>query len=170
MKKNKGFTLIELLVVIGIIAILTGLGMSNFLGARERARDVKKKSELNQLKNALRLYYNDYQSYPKDDKSGNIQGCGPTGQLTCGQAEDVSCSTAEFAAGGADGCATIYMKKLPFFGSSPSEGPGFTYKQVGATGEDFLLETTLDNTSDPDIAASESRCQGCTKGSYCVCP
>lgn len=63
-KKNKGFTLVELLVVISIIGVLTTLLMVNFVGTRERANDSKKIQNLNSLKNALRLYYNDNQNYP----------------------------------------------------------------------------------------------------------
>lgn len=63
-KLNKGFTLVELLVVISIIGILTTLLMVNFVGTREKANDSKKVQDLNSIKNALRMYYNDNQSYP----------------------------------------------------------------------------------------------------------
>ncbi len=66
-KINKGFTLIELLVVISIIGVLVGVLLTNFVGVRERAADTKRKSDLIQLKKALRLYYNDYQGYPIDN-------------------------------------------------------------------------------------------------------
>ncbi|HPJ17141.1 MAG TPA: type II secretion system protein [Candidatus Woesebacteria bacterium] len=61
---NKGFTLIELLVAIGIIATLTAILLPNFMGARERAKDAQKIQDLNSIKSALRLYYNDHQAYP----------------------------------------------------------------------------------------------------------
>lgn len=64
-QKNKiGFSLVELLVVISIIGILSALLMANFLGARERARDAQRINDLYITKNALRMYYNDHQSYP----------------------------------------------------------------------------------------------------------
>lgn len=63
-KNNWGFTLIELLVVISIIGVLTALLMANFMGARERAKDAQKMQDLYLIKNALRMFYNDYQSYP----------------------------------------------------------------------------------------------------------
>lgn len=63
-KNKNGFSLIELLVVISIIAVLTAVLMINFVGARERSRDSEKIQNLNNLKNALRMYYNDYQAYP----------------------------------------------------------------------------------------------------------
>ena len=66
MKKEKGFTLIELLVVISIIGVLAGLASFNFQQARERSRDVQRKSDLKQIQNALELYKNDQriQAYP----------------------------------------------------------------------------------------------------------
>lgn len=64
MKNKFGFTLIELLVVISIIGVLAMLIVPNLVGMRERARDAKKKTELVELKKALRLYYNDNQEYP----------------------------------------------------------------------------------------------------------
>ena len=70
MKINKGFTLVELLVVISVIATLTALLLPNFMGARERARDAQKVQDLNAIKTALRLYYNDTQSYPDTNWSG----------------------------------------------------------------------------------------------------
>jgi prepilin-type N-terminal cleavage/methylation domain-containing protein len=63
MKKN-GFSLIELLVVISIIGVLTAVLMMNLVGARERSRDAQKIQALNSIKSALRMYYNDNQSYP----------------------------------------------------------------------------------------------------------
>lgn len=66
MKKNKGFSLIELLVVISIIGVLTTVLVMNFVGTRERARDAQKIQNLNSIKNALRMYYNENQTYPKN--------------------------------------------------------------------------------------------------------
>ncbi|MBP7768372.1 type II secretion system protein [Candidatus Woesebacteria bacterium] len=64
MKQKSGFTLIELLVVISIIAILAGLILVNMAGIRDRAKDTKTKSDLKQMKTALRMYYNDNNNYP----------------------------------------------------------------------------------------------------------
>ncbi len=62
--KNKGFSLIELLVVMFIIGILTSVLLPNLMSARQKAKDAQKISDVNAIKDALRLYYNDTQVYP----------------------------------------------------------------------------------------------------------
>jgi prepilin-type N-terminal cleavage/methylation domain-containing protein len=61
---KKAFTLVELLVVISIIATLVAILLPNFMGARDRAKDAQKIQDAYAIKNALRMYYNDYQAYP----------------------------------------------------------------------------------------------------------
>ncbi|MFH1366930.1 MAG: type II secretion system protein [Patescibacteria group bacterium] len=58
-KTKKGFTLIELLVVIAIIGILSAIGLVALNGAREKARDAQRKSDLSQIRTALTLFYDD---------------------------------------------------------------------------------------------------------------
>ena len=64
---KRGFTLVELLVTISILATLMAVLLPNLMGSRQRARDSKKIQELGTVKNALRMYYNDNQSYPAGD-------------------------------------------------------------------------------------------------------
>jgi len=68
---KKAFTLVELLVVISIIGTLVAILLPNFMGARERARDAQKIQDAYAIKNALRMYYNDYQAYPAPVGTGN---------------------------------------------------------------------------------------------------
>ena len=81
--KQKGFTLIELLVTMGIIAILAGMSIFNFNQSRMRARDVQRKSDLSQLKNALELYKIDNNGqYPSDNTLPNLQNTLHLGKYT----------------------------------------------------------------------------------------
>lgn len=63
-KNNKGFTLIELLVVATIITILSAIGLVSFVNAGQGARDAKRKSDLETVRQALVLYRSDEGTYP----------------------------------------------------------------------------------------------------------
>lgn len=56
---DRGFTLIELLVVISIIGTLATLVLIQLGTARGRARDAKRISDVNQIRSAVELYYDD---------------------------------------------------------------------------------------------------------------
>jgi prepilin-type N-terminal cleavage/methylation domain-containing protein len=64
-QQKKGFTLIELLVVIAIIGILSAIGLVSLGGAREKARDAQRKTDVASMRTALQLYYDDHSNkYP----------------------------------------------------------------------------------------------------------
>ena len=155
--KKEGFTLIELLVVIAIVAILAGLVVVNLSGIRERARDTQRKSELNELKKALRLYYNDNSRYPD------------ALDLTVSSAFTHPTQT-----------SMVYMKSRPTdpLMDSFTKDPHYTYYQTDCVNgtDDYRLVAALENASDPDIARSQSRCSSLVCGytasanSYVLCP
>lgn len=66
MKHRNGFTLIEILVVISILAGFVTMLVPNFMAARIKSRDSKRKSDLRQIQKALELYRQDQspQIYP----------------------------------------------------------------------------------------------------------
>lgn len=63
---SKGFTLVELLVVIAIIGILATLLLLQLNVARQRARDVKRIADINQIRTAVELYFDDNGGYPTE--------------------------------------------------------------------------------------------------------
>lgn len=128
MNKKPGFTLIELLVVISIIGVLTGLIVNNLADARARARDSNRKSELRELKTALRLYYNDHQSYPADQASIGTAG------------------------GTFNDNETIYMKQLPqefTYTVDPENTDAFFLKVTLENASDSDLTTSQARCPDP---------------------
>jgi general secretion pathway protein G len=147
---KKGFTLIELLVVISILGVLATLLISNVTGARERARDTQRKSDLLQMKEALRMYKNDFDSYPAG--SGTIAG------IDWGEEFKID--------------STTYMKILPkdpSWSESETNPALYSYTSpVDGSADNFLLCANLENKSDQDIAKSQARCGG-QVGLYCVC-
>ena len=60
---EEGFTLIELMVVVMIIAILLGIAIPAFLGAKSRAQDTAAKSDLRNALGAAQTRFSDQQVF-----------------------------------------------------------------------------------------------------------
>lgn len=72
MARKRGFTLIELLVVIAIIGILAASVIIGLSRAQTRARDARRKSDIDQVRKALAAYVIDNPAgYPQAPGSGN---------------------------------------------------------------------------------------------------
>ena len=63
-KKLLGFTLIEMLVVIGIIGILTTMILVSVSRVRKNAIDTRRKSNLEDVRGALTMYYAAKSTFP----------------------------------------------------------------------------------------------------------
>jgi len=66
MDKNnrRGFTLLEVLVSTTIIAVLTIIGVVSYGSVNKRSRDVKRKSDIEQIRSALEMFRSDTGGYP----------------------------------------------------------------------------------------------------------
>jgi general secretion pathway protein G len=122
--KKKGFTLIELLVVIFIIGILTAVVLPNLMGARQRARDTRRKQDLEAVKSALRMYYNDDNQYPAANSWEAL---------------------AEILAEG------NYMTNVPT--EAVEDHPAYVYNMTNS-GEGFNLQATLEVTDASESQAA----------------
>jgi len=71
LKNKKGFTLVELLVVIAIIGTLSGIVLVSLGGAREKARDAVRQSDMRQVITAQEIYYTDNDQYFTDAGAGD---------------------------------------------------------------------------------------------------
>lgn len=114
---NSGFTLIELLVVIAIIGILSTLAVVSLQGARSRARDAKRISDVRQIQTALELHLNDAGFYPEDLVAG--------GSISFG--------------------SNVYMYNVPA-GPTPVDGScatsSYSYDQINS-GASYFIEFCL---------------------------
>jgi len=73
-KRKRGLTIIELLVAIGVLVILLTL-TAFIVGPTQlkKARDARRKSDLDRIKIALYDYYFDHECFPEED---GLPGCG----------------------------------------------------------------------------------------------
>lgn len=136
--KQKGFTLIELLVVISIIGVLATLLIANFNSARERARDAQRKADLRNIQTALRLYYNDFNKYPKSDSNFDILGCGSSGTTVCVWGETWTGKS-----------NATYISKIPKDPLNKVVNVNdYKYVQTDTANEIYTLSACLENKSD----------------------
>ncbi len=70
MIKKKGFTFVELLVSVSIIIVLSMVAIVSYQTANRKARDSKRKADLEQIRAALEMYRTDNDQYPVDE-TGN---------------------------------------------------------------------------------------------------
>jgi prepilin-type N-terminal cleavage/methylation domain-containing protein len=131
--RQAGFTLVELLVAIGIIATLAAILLPNLMGARERARDAQRKQDLDSVKSALRLYYNDHGEYPFDPPIPAAATYNPDGQVLL------------------SGYLSTYMPNL--------ENIGFEFDYwVSGDRDKFRLRVVTEAGRTEDNLASQAKC------------
>lgn len=149
--KKRGFTLIELLVVIAIIGILATVASVSLIQARRRARDTKRVSDIQQMRNALLLYSNQRATYPQQDEVPPLVLGGP-------QAGCFDDSNEGFKAAGTCGAGgeIILMQRVP-----AELTAGYTTYKYWSVGEQdyritFKLEGEIGDLSEGDCTADVS--------------
>ena len=73
-KKYSGFTLVEMLIVMGIIIILTVVGITAGRFAINRANDIAHRNAADQVYTSLQAYYTDKRRYPAESDSTMCPG------------------------------------------------------------------------------------------------
>lgn len=140
---RKSFTLIELIVVIGIIALLSGLGVSSYNGFQQAARDSRRKADLETITNALNAYYSVNGRYPP---AGTCTPGGPTCYVHSYPADNDWIPA----------LVPAYIEKLPVDPVNNAAQPwastnySYTYGNVSGNGQEYDLVTRLENENDPD--------------------
>lgn len=61
---DAGFTLIELFVVVALISLLASVALIAYQTSRQKARDVRRLSDMTQLASAFELYFSHNKGYP----------------------------------------------------------------------------------------------------------
>ncbi len=72
---SRGFSLVELLGVISIIGILATVVMFNVHAGKEKARDAKRLSDMQQVQIALRVYKDVHNRYPTNGDGDGVDDC-----------------------------------------------------------------------------------------------
>lgn len=129
MKTGKGFSLMELLVVMGIIVLLTGVGVVNYSQTNRKARDAKRKADIESIRSALELYRTDQGSYPALTTNGS----------TCITQTEIS------------GGGVIYLNSMPV--DTKNDGATYCYKYQRPTATTYTLSARFEET-DTDVSYS----------------
>jgi prepilin-type N-terminal cleavage/methylation domain-containing protein len=138
-KNHRGFTLIELLIVLSIIGVISSFLLANLIGAKSRARDAERKSDMRQIQSAFELYRADLGTYP------------PAPLPACGSS---------LVNGG-----STYMQKVP---CDPLNSGQFMYTYV-TTGSTYTLTACLENVNDSQKdQVNSAKCSGTSNWSFTV--
>ncbi|MBI4135810.1 type II secretion system protein [Candidatus Uhrbacteria bacterium] len=150
-RKKRGFTLIELLVVIAIIGILTTVASLSLLGARRRARDTKRVSDMQQIRNALVVYSNQRATYPPATSTTTAEDI----ELGRAEARCLDDSDAGFSASCADADRLQIMQSVPF---EQWNGSDYLYRKTAAQEYeiDFVLEGGVGDLPGGNCTATQS--------------
>lgn len=128
---KKGFTLLEIMITMGIIAIISAMLTVNYISARVRERDSRRKSDLVKIQSALELYRADNQRYPPiSDVDGWV---------------DIR---------GADDLSPRYITEVPQDPVSEDNCPGYLYMVMPGF-QRYTIYTVLENQNDSVVIGTK---------------
>jgi prepilin-type N-terminal cleavage/methylation domain-containing protein len=146
---SRGFTLVELLVVIAIISVLATLLLLQLGVARAKARDAKRIADINQVRSALELYFDDNGSYLATNV---MTGLKPVYLINIPQ-DPLAAGCSDTYNGAAAGSVNCYG-----YAYNPATAP--ISMQVWA---ELEQKNTNALTNDTDIDSSTWTCTACAK-------
>lgn len=155
---KKGFTLIELLVVISIIGILAAFIVASFTSAQQKARDSRRKADLDAVKKALILASGDCTGggYPYIGAIANadVRYASPNLQTYLETLKYIKQAPQDPTQTGAD----RYNYYNPGTNSLSGVCPDTSGGRTTLSNTQFLLRATLENGLDPAGLASVTQC------------
>ena len=141
-KNKSGFTLIELLVVIFIIAMLASIILAATQSTRTRARDARRKVDLESIKKAIELY--------RFDNGGNA----PPANNGIGACAGGVC-TSDVGSPWLAGLAPAFVASVPRDPSNPSTVIRYRYA-IGANITDYELDAIFEDASNNGLENNDN--------------
>jgi type II secretion system protein G len=143
---KKSFTLLELMIAIVILGVLSALISGNFFTSLKKSKDARRKADLEQIQQALEMYYEDKRAYPTQAADSGF----PFGDKFC---ETPTCSSNE----------KIYMQKVP---NDPVSSYSYQYQSDGTY---YRLFSCIENNLDQGPGVKQTGYTGTNCGSCGVC-
>jgi len=167
---SQAFTLIELLVVVTIIAVLSGLALSQFTKTMENARRLQVQTVIKDLRVAITSYQVEYNRYPVNPSmlSGGSSGQDIPAIETdenSGLVDALASLQSSASGGGGGNSVNLNPKDIKFIDLPPARNGQFglvgaqpPYKLVDLWGQTYrvLLDTNGDKqVENPDLKNSD---------------
>lgn len=141
-KKRRGFTFVEILIVVGLLTILFSMGVGSYSSIQKKARDDRRRADIEQIRAALEMYRSTNNAYPTAFPT-------PTPGLAFGSPLSDVLNT--------------YLQKIPQDPTNPNR----TY-YYSTSGNDYTLAAQLEGTSSCTSAPGGNSCGTGYACNYCL--
>ena len=154
-KRQSGFTLIELLVVVALISTIMSIVVALVGDAKAKARDTKRRADLNQIQVALELYRNEYGTFQV--AGGGWMG-GGQGWLSFENGSTYGTSVTRVLHN--EGFLPVPIIE------DPLQSPGYMI-YICNGGQSYAISATLEFPTSQDISEIQTSCNGIgSNGTY----